>query len=1046
MSFVNLHAHTEYSISDGLFGVKDWAKALKDRGYIAHAITDHGTLAGAIPFYKAMKEQNLTAILGCEFYYVNDPLDKGADNRKSQHLILLAKNYDGFQNLLKLSRLSYVEGYYYKPRIGLDWIREHREGLVCLTACMGGVLSHEVWREKDGDENAVGLIEKFKIFSEIFGEDFYVEFQGHEGDQANINKEFYNRLRSLKGFKSIITNDCHYINPEHAKVQTMLKQIAMGNSEAGQSYTDFNSLWLKKPDQVFESFRKNHEYLPESFVKDSMAATMEVFEKTRHLKLPENKKYLPKFRKNLDSKEVFLKLTTVLLKKFLESDRLRASKKEYVERFKKEYRVISKHNLEDYFLIVWDLVRFAKSEGIFSGLGRGSAAGSLISYLLGITKIDPLEYKLIFERFLNENRCSVGELPDIDLDFESDQRDVIKDYIFKTYGTENVCEIGTYGRRKLKTCLIDFSKALGIVKNQKEILAITRDIETNDVLEAMDSDIRVKNLISGNMDLAESIVATINGVKSQSIHPAGIIVCSDPVHLITPVKTQKKNDLESKKEGKRVIVTQSEDKHVMAQGLMKLDILGVKEYDIIKYVLKKSGSKLTLENYVQEILEQERREPNQKVWEFFQSGRTEGVFQFESEGMRELLRQMRPDCINDLIAANALFRPGCLKNGWHIQYCNRKHGLERVEYVHDDLKAATGDTYGVIVFQEQFMEVIHRLGGISLIDSDTIRSALGKKDADKLAKFKKQFVSGAALKVGSESAAEGIWNQIEKASGYAFNRSHSAAYSVLAYISQYLKVNHPSEFWAAQLDWDVRKNKHDDLSLHRKAASEQNVEFELPRINRSGLRFEVGKDRKIIWSLCGIKGVADKTAQEIVLKNYDSFRDFYERVHKAKVRINHMENMIYAGVFDCFGDRKEIMRELCELKDRSLPPMDDVSFIMKFKECMGFFEQKIKNVYEGFDKNCITEQILRHYPTKETVTVGGVIEAVKAIKTKNGDPMAFVTISDLDETIEATLFMDAWLANKKELKEGRVAEFFGRKSAFGNKKNAIEVENIKFFS
>lgn len=1046
MSFVNLHAHTEYSISDGLFGVKDWAKALKDRGYQAHAITDHGTLAGAIPFYKAMREQGLTAIVGCEFYYVDDPLKKGADNRKSQHLILLAKDYDGFRNLLELSRLSYVEGFYYKPRIGLDWIRKYREGLVCLTACMGGVLSHEVWREKDNDKSAVGLVEKFKIFSEIFGEDFYVEFQGHEGNQAEINIEFYNRLRAIKGFQPIITNDCHYINPEHAKVQTVLKQIAMGNTDAGQSFTDCDSLWLKKPDQVFESFRKHHEYLPESFVKESMAATMEVFEKTRHLKLPENKKYLPRFRKNLDSKEVFLKLTTVLLKKFLDSDRLRATKKEYVERFKEEYRVISKYNLQDYFLIVWDLVRFANSKGIFSGLGRGSAAGSLISYLLGITKIDPLEYKLIFERFLNENRCSVGELPDIDLDFESDQREAIKDYVFKTYGTENVCEIGTYGRRKLKTCLIDFSKALGIVKSQKEILSITKGIETNDVLEAMDSDIRVNDLISKNMDLAQSIEATINGVKSQSIHPAGLIVCSDPVHLITPVKTQKKNDPETKKEGKRVIVTQSEDKHVMAQGLMKLDILGLKEYDIIKYVLKKSGSKLTLQNYVQEILEQERREPNQKVWEFFQSGRTEGVFQFESEGMRELLRQMRPDCINDLIAANALFRPGCLKNGWHILYCNRKHGLDRVEYIHDDLKAATGDTYGVIVFQEQFMEVIHRLGGISLIDSDTIRSALGKKDADKLAKFKRQFVKNAALKVGSESSAEEVWNQIEKASGYAFNRSHSAAYSVLAYISQYLKVNHPNEFWAAQLDWDIRKNKHDDLSLHRKAAWEQGVQFELPRINRSGVRFEVSKEGKIIWSLCGIKGIADRTAKEIVLKNYSSFNDFYTKVHKAKVRINHIENMIYAGVFDCFGDRKEIMKELCDLKGRPLPPMDDVSFIMKFKECMGFFEQKIKKVYEQFDKNCITEQVLRDYPDREPVIVGGVVEKIKSIKTKNGDPMAFVTITDLDETIDATLFMDTWLANKKQLKEGVVVQVTGTKSTFANRKNSIEANFFEIFS
>lgn len=1047
--FVNLHAHSEYSIADGLFGVKEWAKVLKDRGYKAHALTDHGTLAGVIPFYKAMKDEGLIPIVGCEFYFTEDPSQKEPETRKSRHLILLAKNYDGFKNLLELSRLSYLEGFYYKPRIGIEWLKKFREGLVCLSACQGGVLSAEIWEPKEKERLSfqIGLERRFQQFVDIFQQDFYVEFQGHEGDQARFNQGFYNRLKHLKGFQPVITNDCHYINQEHALAQSVLKEVSYGYSGAGESFTNSNkikcdSLWLKKPHEIFEAFRKHHEYLPEKFVYTAMAQTAAVFEKCKDFSLPEGKRHLPKFKQDTNSKEFFKKLVVQKLKEFFDAGFLKASKADYIQRFEKEYAVISKYCLEDYFLIVWDLIRFASSRGIFSGLGRGSAAGSFICYLLKITKIDPLEYKLLFERFLNENRCSVGELPDIDLDFESERRGEIKKYIFETYGVEKVTEIGTYGRRKFKTCLIDFAKAMKIATHQ-QILKITTSIDSDDFKEAIKSNPDLERLLVENQNFAFVVSSTMNQVKSQSIHPAGLVICSEPVHTITPIKTQKTTNDEG--EEIQAIVTQAEDKYVISQGLMKLDILGLKEYDIIRFVLERSNSPLTVDDYVQGVLEQEKKLPNEKVWQFFQEGKTQGVFQFESDGMRALLRQMIPTTINDLIAANALFRPGCLKNGWHIQYCNRKNKIEKVEYIHPDLEAATGDTYGTCVYQEQFMEIIHRLGGVSLVDSDNIRSALGKKDAVKLAKFKSQFVDGASVKLKSRAAAEGVWDQIEKASSYAFNKSHSAAYSVLAYISQFLKVNYPAYFWAAQFEWDARKNNHDDLALHRRAAFEQGVGFVLPRLNLSKDYFDVDKNGRIVWGLIGIKGIAKKTAKEITAAYpCRGFDDFFFKVNKSKVRINHIESLIYAGFFDEFEDRKDLIQRLYALRKKPIPDIDENSLLAKFRDSMGFFEQKIK-VVKGMD-SALTEQELSKRPPLDQVSVGGMISYVKQIKTKNGDPMAFASLVDLDEEIDLTFFFDQWMKYKNEAKVGQFIHVEGTKSNFGNRENSVEVKKIQIFS
>lgn len=1043
MPFVHLHNHSEYSIADGLFSPKKWAEALESKGFYAHALTDHGTMAGILPFYKTARERGIIPIVGCEFYFCDEPELKVPDNRDTAHLVLLAKDYDGYQNLLKLQKLSYTDGFYFRPRIGIDWLSEYYEGLVCLTACLGGILAKELWKERD--LKLVGRLEqRYKQLHGIFGNDLYVEFQGHDADdQKVLNRAYFDRLRDLPGFSPVITNDCHYVLPEHAKIQDMLKASAYKrkSDDAGQSYTKFDSLWLKRSVDIARSFFDEHD-LPREFVLDAMKRTDEIVDKCKGFELPEGKRYLPKY--TADSKDQFRKITTQLLADFLKQPYPASRKTEYVERFKKEYRVISKYNLEDYFLIVADIVKYALDNGIYVGLGRGSAAGCLISYLLGIVRIDPIRFDLIFERFLNEHRCSGGELPDIDVDFESARRDEIKAYVVERFGADHVCEIGTYGRIQLKTGILDFGGILE-VGSRSDLLRITKNLEAENFAEAMADSETLQGYVNKKPEFGFAVSEIIGQVKSQGVHPAGLLLSDVPIATITPVKSQKSGS-------ERVVVTQAEDKYLIEQGLIKLDVLGIKEYDQIKFVLENApGCEFTMRDYVEKILDDEDQYQidglnpvHRKVWHMFSTGRTDGVFQFSSDVMKALLIDMKPDELNDLIAANALVRPGCLENGWHIDYCNRKRDPDSVTYVHDDLKSVLSPTYGIIVYQEQTMEVFHKLGGIPLVDADTIRSALGKKDKAKLAKFKDAFIAGAGPKLGSKLEAEEIWEQIEKASSYLFNKSHSAAYSVLGFISQYCKVRWPLYFWAAALEWDVIKGVRDSMLTHKKAAAVGGIEFVYPNVNASCASFQV-EDEKIVWSLSSVKGVGVKAAQEIESKfPFIDFDDFYERVDKSKVRWNNIVNLTYAGAFDEIGDRRDILRFMYSLKSakkKTMPDLTDAHFVMEYHEMMGFFEQSLKKVFP-FSGDLFSQADVTKLSEGYYCGVGGIVTDVHKIKTKAGDTMAFISVSDVDEEMTATAFPAQWLKFARILEIGSLVELWGTKNEYQGRENQIVLDNV----
>jgi len=1039
-----------------LHAPKKWAQAIDEAGFKAHALTDHGTMSGSLPFFYAMKDRGLTPIIGCEFYFTDDPTNK--EERRSNHLVLLAKDYDGYHSLLKLQQLSNSEGFYYKPRIGIDWLKKHNHGLVCLTACLGGVLSAECWREFEG-EKTLGLEKRYDQFRNIFGKDFYVEFQGHASeDQAKVQIQFYERLRNRKGFQQVITNDCHYIHPDHAMVQTLLKRNAYGKSESAESYTAFDSLFLKTPKEVYETFTENHEYLPKRFVVDGMKATEEIVEKCRGLEFPD-RRYLPSFpTKKMTSSELFKRLTTKRLKEFLAAGKIYADRRTYIERFAKEYKVITEHNLQDYFLIVWDICRHARSEGIYVGLGRGSSAGSLISYLLQIVAIDPIRYKLIFERFLNENRCVNGELPDIDLDFESERREEIKQYVVSKYGQDCVCEIETYGRLMLKSAIIDFGKLFEF--SNSELLEITTNLDLakgdeKDLEAAMEASPKLASMMNGNPEYHLAVQEIIGQVKTQSVHPAGVIICSEPIADVTPVKSQKKD-------GGRVTVTQAEDKYVIRQGMVKMDFLGLKEYDINKFIIENSGCKFTAENYVEKIQEIAWNKPCKKVWKMFQQGETDAVFQFASGGMKHLLKTMKASCINDLIAAVALYRPGCLENGWHEAYCRRKRGEEEVDYIHPDLEEVLGGTYGIIVFQEQFMEVFHRIGKIKLSDADTIRSALGKKDAEKLQGFEKEFLKGAEQTLKDRGKAVDLWNQIKAASGYSFNRSHSAVYALLAFISQYLKVNYPAYFWAAVFEWNTKKNDRGKLLMNLQAAKKMGIVPLMPDLMKSKATFTVKKAipwerhetvpaeiERPRWSLAGISGLGPKAAAEIASKQpFTSFKDFYFRIHKGKVKWDAILKMAYAGAFDCLEDRRAIITWLYKQKEgKRCPKLTERDLLLKFHEVMGFFERPLSEIYEGIrDYDVSTENELSEFSNGDRgICVAGMVAEYRTIHSKKGK-MGKARIVDATGSIELNFFSDEWASYCARVKKGNVLVVTGEKSTWGGKENLLNAYSVEIIS
>lgn len=885
--------------------------AAKEHNMPALALTDHGVMYGAMEFYNKAKKAGIKPIIGCEVYIVTkgsrfqkgkaeDNADTmlGKDksgktigklsNRKSNydHLVLLAKDFKGYRNLVKLCSIGHTEGFYYKPRIDSDILRQYSEGLVCLSACAGGVVSSHIARG-DLDEAKEAAI----IYKDIFGsEDFYLEMQNHGMEiEAKIRKHVPALAKEL-GLKTIATNDIHYIKYEHhiphnlyLYISTDLSKDKEGKNLETDLRYETDQVYFKSAEEMCKIFKD----FPEA-----IQSTLEVADKC-NLELPRGVYHMPDFpipkesgAKTLD--EYFRQLSHEGLKQ-----KVKNVTQTEIDRLDLELDVITSMKFSGYFLIVADFVNHAKRSGIYVGPGRGSAAGSLVCYALGITNVNPLEYNLLFERFLNPERVS---MPDIDIDFQDDKRDEVIEYSRQKYGANSVSQIVTFNKLKTKAVLKDVGRVLNypfdtineVTKHVPSVFGKIKSLtdcynEIPDFKQYFDQAKERKKLLDYSV-----VLENLN--KNVSMHASGVVIAPSDISDYVPIAKAPQSENQ--------YMTQYDMKMLEDAGLIKMDFLGLKELKILQQAVdlieERHKIKIDLDTLPLD---------DAKTYELFANGHTIGIFQFSKPKMREYLAKLKPKNINDLAAMNALYRPGPMD--LIPEFIDRKHGRKDVTYLHADMEQVLKETYGVIVYQEQVMQLVRVIAGYSLAKADLVRRAMGKKDEKLMKEQEEEFIKGAAEKGYNKKVAKEIFKLILKFADYGFNKSHSVAYSVLAYYTAYLKTHYPLEFMTAQLN--CRYEDMDEMVLLINECKRMKISLSLPDINACYKAFTINPDieNQILFGLTAIKNVG-KTAVDNIIKErlehgrYESFVDFASRVDPRVVNKKTLESLIYAGAFDCF--------------------------------------------------------------------------------------------------------------------------------------------------
>lgn len=891
MEFVHLHNHTHYSMLDAAATVDDLLEAAVLYGHKAVALTDHGVMFGAMEFYQKAKKKGIKPIIGMEAYLATGSrFEKNSGKTKKKnyyHLLLLAKNLQGYKNLMKLTTYAHLEGFYYKPRIDKELLEKYKDGLIACSGCINGVINAHIIN---------GDIEKAKneakYFKELFGNDFYIELQNHFLPEDELILNWAPKIAKELDIKLVATNDIHYIKKEHSIAHNVYLNIKAA-SEGVQNINIYDlryrsdQLYYKSTDEMIELFKE---------FPDAIENTLEIEEKC-DLTF-ENKIYMPEYKipegsssKNLDE---YLKEQTYKGLK----ERYGEITDEIKQRADYELSVICNMKFSGYFLIVADFVNAAKNMGVRVGPGRGSAAGSIVAYALGITNIDPLKYGLLFERFLNPDRVS---LPDIDIDFSDDKRDLVIDYVKKKYGENCVAQIITFGKLSSRAVLKDVGRILGIP--HQEINKITSKIPVvlgkvtplSEALELPDlaelkttQDPLYKQLIEYSL-LLEGLY------RHTSTHAAGVVITPDDVSEFVPLYAQKSEDGE-----KIEIVTQYSMNELESAGLVKMDFLGLRTLSIIDETLDMVEKNHKIRIDIDKI---EFNDP--KTFELFAQGKTLGVFQFESSGMQEYLKQLKPTSIMELSDMNALYRPGPLQ---HIpEYIDRKFGRKKIEYLHPLMEKSLKPTYGIIVYQEQVMQLARDIAGFTLAQADNLRRAMGKKKIDVMMKMKPEFIEGAKKTNGiDEKTAEEIFDLIEKFANYGFNKSHSLAYAILAYQTAYLKAHYPAEFLAANLNAEINNPKQIPKLIEE--AKSFGIRILPPDVNRSYCKFVAIDAKTILFGLAGIKNVGTRVEETIVKaregKPFSSFYNFVSRVDPKVVNRKVLEALICTGAFDTIENGK----------------------------------------------------------------------------------------------------------------------------------------------
>lgn len=1051
MSFVHLHVHTEYSLLDGVIRIDELLGHALACGMNAVAITDHGVMYGVVDFYKKAKEKGIKPIIGCEVYVApgsrfEKVVVKGSE--PAYHLVLLAENEEGYRNLMELVSRAFLEGFYYKPRVDKELLREYSRGLVALSACLAGEIPRLILSGNQ-EEAERSLLE----YREIFGpENLFLEVQENGiPEQKIVNRALVSMARKF-GLPLVATNDCHYLDAKDAYMHDVVLAIQTATSLDDPKRLRFptQEFYFKTPQEMARDFAE----LPEAIHNTLLVA------ERCNVELELSGVILPRFEvpEGFDAFSYLVHLCEEGLR-----ERYGDSPPEEVQKqLRYELKVIHDMGYATYFLIVWDFVRFARQKGIMVGPGRGSAAGSLVSYVLGITNIDPLRYGLLFERFLNPERVS---MPDIDIDFCFERRDEVIEYVTKRYGETNVAQIITFGRMMARQAVRDVGRALGWSYSDVDKIAklipggpgvtLERALETNGQLRKLAEDNKeVKTLL----ELARRIEGMC---RHASVHAAGVVIADRPLTYYVPL--QKMNEKE--------IVTQFDMDALQELGLLKMDFLGLRTLTVIERALQivknTQGKEINLDRLPLD---------DPKTYELLSRGETVGVFQLESSGMKELLKRLKPERIEDLIAILALYRPGPLGSGMIDDFIDRKQGRIPVTYPHPSLEPVLRETYGVIVYQEQVMKIASEFAGFTLGEADILRRAMGKKKPEVMLEQREKFIEGAIKKGHSRERAEELFDLIEYFAGYGFNKSHSAAYALVSYQTAYLKAHYPAEYLAACLTSVA--NDSDKVAKFIAECRRLGIDVLPPDINESLANFTVVGDRRIRFGLAAIKNVGESVVEEILLRRKEGrFRnifDFVERVDTRVINRRVLESLIKAGAFGgLHPNRAQLLAFLedivaygtkkrrKETKQHSLfgeevifegtPPLRDVAelpqqeLLQMEKEMLGFY------VSDHPFREAISE--LQHIPLfpleclkslkKEVrVKVVGMIGGVKKIITKTGGDMYFVTLEDETGSIEAIFFPNLSEELKKHLSEGKALGVVGKLDILDNGENKIVVDEL----
>lgn len=890
MQYVPLHLHTENSLLDGAIRIKELCKFAKENDMPAVAITDHGNMYGAIQMYEEAKSAGIKPLIGCEFYvYDGDITEKNPAKTHPWHLVLIAKDQTGYKNLVKLVSTAKCKGMYYKPRINHELIEKHHEGLICLSACVQGEVAQGFIQ---GNKEA--SYEAAKFYKGLFGEDYYIELQDHGLEKQKMSNPGLIQLAKDLDIKMVITNDSHYLRKEDADWHDTLLCIQTNALKESQDRFRFpnDEFYVKTPEQLRDSFK----WMEADMFEECIKNTVEVADKC-HLIIEMGKYHIPYFElpPNFTSESYLEYLTLEGIKK-----RYGALRPDLKERMDYELGVINKMGFAEYFLIVSDFIHYAKRNDIPVGPGRGSAAGSLVSYALEITDLDPIAHNLLFERFLNPERVS---MPDVDIDFCVERRGEVIDYVTKKYGADKVCQIVTFGTLAARNAMKSVARVYDIPFAQSnqwaQLIPAEPKIKIDDALKdgmelkkLYDTDPTVKKLV----DMAKAI----EGLKNNTgMHAAGVIISKMPLEDIVPV--------EPSKEG--LIVTEYtmiEDEHI---GLLKMDFLGLRNLTIIhnalKMVEKRTGEKVDINNIPLD---------DEATFELLQRGDTDGVFQLESAGMKKLVKDLKPSVFEDLGALVALFRPGPLNSGMVDDFVQRKHGRQKIEYAHPDLEPILKDTYGTIVYQEQIMQIFQTLADYSLGQADNVRRMMGKKQLDKMAEQKGLFVQNSAKHGMTQKQAEELFEQIEQFAAYCFNRSHSAAYAFVAYQTAYLKAHYPVEYMSALLS--SVSNDQEKTQLYIGECQKMGIKVLAPDVNKSNAKFTPDGDN-IRFGLASIKNVGEGVIELIEKERetqdgeFKSLYDFCTRIDYKSYNTRTLESLIKSGAFSNIEkSRKQLIENL----------------------------------------------------------------------------------------------------------------------------------------